>query len=348
MVSSTRSTVAVDYFENSNLGSGMRSIAQVVSAKPFADNSEDKQSYRVIGTVDIDGKGTLHDIAHVDPFIFLDETCMKGREAWPFVKHPHAGLVAMTYLISGEIRSWDSHQGTQPFTNTAGGLYYINSGNGILHEEEALIENAPHRWLQLWMNPGLDLPQLPRASTQLIKADQIPVYETAAVTIRVVIGSVFGLTSPAKPDWPIQYLHVMLQPAASVTLPLAATSWQGFCYVLEGSGQFGAAGMVGNQRDCLVLDNKDADTFTVTNHHTRLLEFVFLCGAPHHQHFYKILGGGGALIAAVKPRLGRRCSDFNVTLMILVNKFVPKQWSMFVKAKMLIVWAVVSSLRVVQ
>jgi hypothetical protein len=35
--------------------SSMRSISKVVQVKPFADNSRDKQSYRVIGTVDVDG-----------------------------------------------------------------------------------------------------------------------------------------------------------------------------------------------------------------------------------------------------------------------------------------------------
>ena len=35
--------------------------------------------WRVIGTVDIDGHGTQHAIAHVDPFLLLDEAVIEGE-----------------------------------------------------------------------------------------------------------------------------------------------------------------------------------------------------------------------------------------------------------------------------
>lgn len=38
----------------------MKSIAKKVPAQPFPSNTDTKQTYRVIGTTDINGKGTWH------------------------------------------------------------------------------------------------------------------------------------------------------------------------------------------------------------------------------------------------------------------------------------------------
>lgn len=271
----------------------MRTIKQVIPANPFASNTVTKQSYRVIGTVDVNGKGMQHPLADVDPFIFLDETCMSGTEAWPFPKHPHRGLVAMTYLLAGELQSWDSINGKQPFTNRAGGLYYINSGTGLLHEEEPIIAGGPLRWLQLWINPGVDQ-LLPAPTTQLIKPEQIPVIESAAGKIRVLIGD----GSPAQADWPIQYWHVSVNPSQAMSLTIPAKEWSGFIYILQGSGRFGANQVAGKWRDCLVFGDELAELMTVANTSTDVLEFVFLSGKPHGKPFYKFLVDGGAVIAS--------------------------------------------------
>jgi len=275
----------------------MRSIKAKFPALRFSDNTPEKQSYRVIGSVDIDGKGRAHDLAAVDPFIFLDETCLRSDSSWPFPKHPHCGLVAMTYLLSGELRSWDNVHGTQPLSNRAGGLYYINSGRGIIHEEQPISGGDDLRWLQLWVNPGVSTSDLPVASTQLILPEQIPVYQSDEAIVRIVIGSAFCLQSPLNPDWPIQYLHVCLNPGASITLPIPTKTWQGFFYILQGSGQFGTTGITGKLRDCLVLGNEMTDDVEVSNNQGDVLEFVFLCGQAHQKSFYKLLSGGGALIA---------------------------------------------------
>lgn len=274
----------------------MKTIKQNIPAQSFKSNTETKQSYRVIGTVDVNGKGMEHPLADVDPFIFLDETCMRGDEAWPFPKHPHAGLVAMTYMLNGEIQPWDSINGKQPFTNRAGGLYYINSGSGLQHEEEPMIASGALRWLQCWINPDIYKDELPAPTTQLIKPEAVPVVELPQGNIRVVIGNAFNQTSPAKPDWPIQYLHVYIKPNQSLELPIPDADWQGFIYILGGHGVFGANQMQGVLRDCLVLGNETSQSVQVTNSGNDVLEFVFLCGKPHRKPFYKFLVDGGAII----------------------------------------------------
>ncbi len=278
----------------------MKSIAKKITAQPFSSNTDTKQTYRVIGTTDINGKGTEHPLADVDPFIFLDETRMSGTESWPFPKHPHCGLVAMTYLLSGELKPWDNQKGKASFNNHALGLYYINSGRGIVHEEEPQIASGELRWLQLWMNPGIYTDSFPQAFAKLIKPEEIPEHHTAEAHIRIILGEAYGKRSPLTPDWPMQYLHITLQPKHHIHIPLSQTDWQGFVYLLSGSGTFGTNNIIANKADCLVLGKEAAHELSVKNHTTNPLEFVVLTGKPHNKPFYKILGGGGALIADTK------------------------------------------------
>ncbi len=55
--------------------------------------------------------------------------------------------------------------------------------------------------------------------------------------------------------------------------------------------------MTVNKGDYLVLGKEAAHELSVKNNSAEQLEFVMLTGQPHHKPFYKILGGGGALIA---------------------------------------------------
>jgi redox-sensitive bicupin YhaK (pirin superfamily) len=222
---------------------------------------------------------------------------MTGTEKWPFPKHPHCGLVAMTYLLSGTLKPWDNHNGKAPFNNTALGLYYINSGHGIIHEEDPIIEDGELHWLQLWINPGVHMGTHTKAFAKLIKPTDIPEYKTTHAHVRIILGEAFGKHSPLTPDWPIQYLHIILEPKQQIHLPLQQKDWQGFVYVLSGTGIFGSHKMTAEKRDCLVLGNEASHELSVENHSNKPLEFVLLTGQPHNKPFYKILAGGGALIA---------------------------------------------------
>ena len=58
-----------------------------------------REHWRVIGALDIDGKGTRHPIRSIDPFIFLDESVVPADAGGLGAgRHPHAGLTALTYL----------------------------------------------------------------------------------------------------------------------------------------------------------------------------------------------------------------------------------------------------------
>jgi len=62
---------------------------------------------RLIGTVDIDGMGTAHPLAEVDPFILLDMAKINKNAMPPFGAHPHFGHSVATILLAGEVSSQD-------------------------------------------------------------------------------------------------------------------------------------------------------------------------------------------------------------------------------------------------
>jgi hypothetical protein len=64
---------------------------------------------RIIGTRDINDKGTLHAVERqCDPFVFLDEATVLKNTPLPFGKHPHTGIVAMSedYTASAPQGLW--------------------------------------------------------------------------------------------------------------------------------------------------------------------------------------------------------------------------------------------------
>lgn len=275
----------------------MRTIANVIPVTAIKSSQSAMKLWRVIGTVDIDGQGTEHALAHVDPFIFLDDACIEGEMSSSFQKHPHTGLTAVTYLLEGTVHAWDNIHGATPDLNHAGGVYCVDSGRGIVHGEAPVEGMRKVRLLQLWFNPGLDKQPLPQASYQLFQPEELPAYQNDRLWAKVIIGSAFELTSPVVCRWPIQYLHVKLEPHQTYTMKTPNPSWQGFIYIVAGQGKFGKNGMIGEPQQCLILGSELSDEILFENTSDQTLEFIFATGQPHQQPFVKLLGHGGAIVA---------------------------------------------------
>lgn len=289
----------------------MKKISRVVQATALKGNNEAREIWRVIGTTDIEHQGTLHAIEHIDPIIFLDEAKLHGDIPTAFKKHPHCGLAAISYLITGEFTAWDNLNGVLPDKTRSGGVYYVNAGRGIVHGEAAAEGNRNAHWLQLWINPGIHNKPLPKASYQLYQPQEIPVYTEDKLQVRIIIGSAFGKTSPVKSDVPLQYLHVQMDAHSKKIFYLPEPTWQGFIYVIKGNGQFGLEETVGKAQDCLVLDN-DQQTEIITNSGTQPLEFILVSGLPHHREFFKLLGSGGALVCDTREEAYAAMQRFSV------------------------------------
>ncbi|MDF1795116.1 MAG: pirin family protein [Coxiellaceae bacterium] len=271
----------------------MIAIKQVSKAIPFKSNSSQREIYRVIGTTDIDGKGTDHEISAIDPFIFLDEAII-NEAGTTFSPHPHAGLAAVSHIFSGEIKAWDNLNGESAENNQAGGLYYINSGRGVVHSE---IAAKPTHWLQLWLNPGVYNKPLPQAYAQLISPDLTPIYADDDMTIRVLMGDAYNCSSQVISDWPVLYMRVVIKANKTKEINLEHNNWNGFVYVIEGSGFFGANEDKAAYQNLLIFDTKESTSLTVSNAMDSDLVFMLALGKPHNKDFSKLLGHGGAVVA---------------------------------------------------
>jgi len=113
---------------------------------------------RVMGTTDIDGKGTNHPVERqVDPFFIMDEADLPFGLEPPFGSHPHTGLVACTYQLNEKFGGmlWDNHYSTGKERSRkeiekeyygplwGHGLLEIFSGKGIVHDEgQAISPNS--------------------------------------------------------------------------------------------------------------------------------------------------------------------------------------------------------------
>lgn len=96
---------------------------------------------RAIGSKDYRGKGTLHPIADVNPFCFLEHLVkpIENKGVPGFGLHPHSGVSVLTIALSGTIENVvigkdgkekkEIHGGSGPF------LVATNAGRGIVHDE---------------------------------------------------------------------------------------------------------------------------------------------------------------------------------------------------------------------
>jgi hypothetical protein len=158
----------------------------------------------------------------VGPFIFFDHM---GPAVFPPGKgiavrpHPHIGLATVTYLFEGEIIHRDSLKFVQPIR--AGALNLMTAGSGIVHSERAgddLATTSRLHGIQSWTALPTELEETAPSFVHH-PADSIPQVVLGAAIVRVILGSAFGKTSPARVLSPTLYLEVRLPQGASFTLP---------------------------------------------------------------------------------------------------------------------------------
>ncbi|WP_317203802.1 pirin family protein [Janthinobacterium sp.] len=172
----------------------------------------------------------------VGPFIFFDHfgPIDVAPDANHDVRpHPHIGLATVTYLFEGAIEHRDSigsHQRIEP-----GAINWMTAGSGIVHSERTPKDLAgkPHRThgLQLWAA----LPQAHEedaASFTHTPQAAIPVCDVDGATVKVLIGTAFGLTSPVATYMPTLYLDIALP--AGRTLALADLPAEAAIYPISG------------------------------------------------------------------------------------------------------------------
>jgi hypothetical protein len=174
----------------------------------------------------------------VGPFVFFDH--FGPVEAAPednhdVRPHPHIGLATVTYLFEGAMLHRDSTAVVQRIE--PGAINWMTAGRGIVHSERAPDDLRGRRrrshGLQLWAAlPGADEEMAPAFAHT--PAAAIPQLEVGGATLRVLVGSAFGATSPVVVRSPTLYLDIALAAGDAFPLPPAA---ERAIYLVDGAAR---------------------------------------------------------------------------------------------------------------
>ena len=260
---------------------------------------------RLIGTVDIEGKGTNHPLHEVDPFILLDATTVKQHGMPPFGPHPHRGHSVVTILTKGKYSSWDSFSpANQNEADSSRHLisgpasYWVDAGTGVFHDETSVIddEDDPDQYadlFQLWIGvKEADRHKPPRIQYENNLQSHECRNDDGAVVGHVTyhVGPGANIETPH----PIVVAHVRQDPHTVYKMPVDPT-FNGFVVHISGQPQIGETEAT-QKYDVLVL-GKGGDYVQVETR-SEVGEYLVCLGEPHGEPWAKKLVANGAIFAA--------------------------------------------------
>ena len=160
----------------------------------------------------------------VGPFIFFDHmgpvTFAAGFPRSADVRpHPHIGLSTLSYLFEGAITHRDSTGVTQAIR--PGEVNWMTAGRGVTHSErfeELRAHGGRMDGIQAWIALPLEDEETD-PSFRHHAAGDLPAYEEAGLSARLIAGAAFGAKSPVKTHSPLFYVHWAMQPGTTAQLP---------------------------------------------------------------------------------------------------------------------------------
>lgn len=160
----------------------------------------------------------------VGPFIFVDQfgpahfDIGKGMDVRP---HPHINLATVTYLFEGAIEHRDS-LGTLA-TIRPGACNLMTAGSGIVHSERTppaeRASGSGISGMQTWLALPDGKEEIDPAFEHVAK-DDLPLVEDSGVSARIVMGSLWGKTSPITQHAATIYADILM--LAGATMPIEA------------------------------------------------------------------------------------------------------------------------------
>lgn len=172
----------------------------------------------------------------VGPFIFFDQMGPAhlppggGIDVRP---HPHINLATVTYLFKGAIDHRDS-LGTFARIEP-GAVNLMTAGSGIVHSERSPADERPGgpelSGIQTWL-------ALPEAKEEMdpafehVPRERLPVVEANGARARIVMGTLWGATSPVTCHSETIYADIALGAGASV--PIDSEADERAVYLSEG------------------------------------------------------------------------------------------------------------------
>jgi redox-sensitive bicupin YhaK (pirin superfamily) len=172
----------------------------------------------------------------VGPFIFFDQmgpARLPPGGGFDVRSHPHINLATVTYLFAGAIDHRDSLGTSQ--TIEPGAVNLMTAGRGITHSERSPASLRPGgpelSGIQTWL-------ALPQAKEEIepafehVPADRLPLVHGSGASARVVMGTLWGETSPVTCHSETIYADVQLAPGGA--MPVDPGADERAIYLAEG------------------------------------------------------------------------------------------------------------------
>ena len=211
-----------------------------------------------------------------DPFLLFDHFAFNDPLEGPirgFPTHPHRGIETVTYMLEGTTAHRDSLGNSGVIG--AGDVQWMSAGRGILHEEMPRRGPSGNIYgFQLWVNLPSHL-KMSEPRYQEVGSSTIPTYEKDGVKIRVVAGTIDGISGPVK-DIAASPLYMDVELASGIEWQFPIPSGHTLVtYVFEGEGVF--SGEIINAVKMIKFNDGDHITVKTENNPVR---FMLIAGAP--------------------------------------------------------------------
>lgn len=219
----------------------------------------------------------------IGPFIFFDHmgpVDVRPSDNFDVRPHPHINLATVTYLFEGAMMHRDSLGSVQRIE--PGAINWMTAGSGIVHSERRPADLADREYrlhgLQLWAAlPEADEECAPAFSHTA--ADALPIFSGENFSVRVLIGSAFGLQSPVATFSETLYLDIAAQPGAVIELD--ATAPEMAVYIVDNAIEID--GVLVSAKQMAVLDTAQRPIIKASQG----ARCVIIGGAPlGYRHMY--------------------------------------------------------------
>jgi quercetin 2,3-dioxygenase len=218
-----------------------------------------------------------------DPFILVHESRFRLSELSDMeTKHPHRGFDNLWYILEGSASTGHSTGPGGAIERARlpkGALLALRTGRGAWHaeaigaeEREKGLGDTQWRSVLFWVNLARKDKRV-APSAQVLLPTQIPVRHEGDAIVRVLVGE----GSPVQLGTPALILDVELPTGGQVTTSVPR-GFQGFAYVLEGEGAFGANRHPARPAQLVLLG--PGEEFTVTDA-TPGTRFLLMTGQPY-------------------------------------------------------------------
>ena len=225
-------------------------------------------------------------LPHIDPFVFLDTGAPRNLGTGDIYvgPHSHRGVQPVSLLFRGRIEHRDSLGNDR--TVTSGGMQWLVSGSGALHEEVLNgDDDGVFHIAQLWINVPAALKMNP-PEHHAVTAEHIPELTSLGQgsVVRLYAGDLAGRSGPAPMPTPVLVAHVTLEGRGSITIPVPA-EWTAAFTVVAGAASTNESALI--EGDTPVF-NDDGETVTITSRTGAQL--LLMCGEPINEPI--AMGGG--------------------------------------------------------